>query len=56
MNYSHLSIIERGQLEALHRLEWTVRKIGLELKRHPSTVVRQLKRGRIKCGTDCSSS
>lgn len=48
MSYSHLSIIERGQLETLHRLGWTVREIGLELKRHPSTIARELQRGRIE--------
>ena len=26
MSYSHLSIIERGQLEALHRLGWSTRQ------------------------------
>ncbi|WP_415840053.1 helix-turn-helix domain-containing protein, partial [Paenibacillus endophyticus] len=37
MSYSHLTIIERGQLEALHRLGWSCRRIGHELGRHPST-------------------
>lgn len=45
MSYSHLSIIERGQLEALHRLGWSTRKIGHELGRHPSTIARELRRG-----------
>lgn len=34
MNYSHLSIIERGQLEMLYGLGWTARAIGLKLGRH----------------------
>lgn len=45
MSYSHLSIIERGQLEALHRLGWTAREIARVLKRHHSTIARELKRG-----------
>lgn len=45
MSYSHISIIERGQLEALHRLGWSCRKIGRELGRHPSTIARELGRG-----------
>lgn len=46
MSYSHLSIIERGQLEALDRLGWSIRRIGKELRRHPSTIARELNRGR----------
>lgn len=46
MSYSHLSIIERGQLETLHRLGWSDRKIGRHLKRHHSTISRELKRGK----------
>lgn len=45
MSYSLLSIIERGQLEALHRLGWSIRKIGHELGCHPPTIARELKRG-----------
>ncbi|WP_183571664.1 IS30 family transposase, partial [Paenibacillus endophyticus] len=48
MSYSHLNIIERGQLEALNRLGWSCRKIGRELGRHPSTIARELERGREK--------
>lgn len=51
MSYSHLSIIERGQLETLHRLGWSCRAIGLELGRHPSTIARELKRGSDNEGT-----
>ena len=46
MSYSHLSIIERGQLETLHRLGWSCRRIGRELGRHPSTIAREPSRGR----------
>ncbi|WP_262679001.1 helix-turn-helix domain-containing protein [Paenibacillus sp. J5C2022] len=45
MSYSHLSIIERGQLETLHGLGWTAREIGQKLGRHHSTIARELKRG-----------
>ncbi|PWV93824.1 IS30 family transposase [Paenibacillus cellulosilyticus] len=45
MSYSHLSIIERGQLETLNELGWTTREIGLKLKRHHSTIARELQRG-----------
>lgn len=48
MSYSHLSIIERGQLETLHRLGWSCRKIGRELGRHPSTIAREVVRGSQK--------
>jgi len=47
MSYSHLSIIERGQLETLHRLGWTARAIGQGLGRHHSTIARELKRGQM---------
>ncbi|MFE9279596.1 helix-turn-helix domain-containing protein [Paenibacillus glucanolyticus] len=50
MSYSHLSTIDRGQLEALHRLGWSCRKIGRELGRHPSTTAREPKRGGSKQG------
>ncbi|WNC12312.1 helix-turn-helix domain-containing protein [Brevibacillus brevis] len=33
MSYSHLSIMERGQLETLHRLGWSTRAIGQHLGR-----------------------
>lgn len=45
MSYSHLSIIEREQIEALHRLGWSTRKIGKQLGRHHSTIARELGRG-----------
>ncbi|MEK5478132.1 IS30 family transposase [Paenibacillus sp. FSL R5-0407] len=48
MSYSHLSIIERGQLETLHRLGWSTRAIGQHLGRHHSSIARELKRGRVK--------
>ncbi|TJY41748.1 hypothetical protein E5161_11085 [Cohnella pontilimi] len=38
MKYSYLSIIDRGQLKALHYLSWSCRKIGRELGRDPSTI------------------
>ncbi|QWU17610.1 transposase, IS30 family [Paenibacillus sophorae] len=45
MSYSHLSIIERGQLETLRSLGWSVRAIARQLCRHPSTIARELNRG-----------
>ncbi|MCZ8521890.1 MULTISPECIES: IS30 family transposase [Paenibacillus] len=45
MSYSHLSIIERGQLETLYRLGWSTRAIGRQLGRHHATIARELKRG-----------
>jgi len=51
MSYSHLNIIERGQLEVLYRLGWSCRKIGRELGRHPSTIARELARGSQKACT-----
>jgi transposase, IS30 family len=44
MSYSHFSTIERGQLEALHRLGWSTRAIGRQLDRHHSSIARELKR------------
>lgn len=44
MSYSHLSIVERGQLETLAELGWTTREIGRKLKRHHSTIARELQR------------
>lgn len=45
MSYSHLIIIYREQLETLHRVGWSDRKSGYELKNHQSTITRELKRG-----------
>ncbi|SDT49406.1 transposase, IS30 family [Paenibacillaceae bacterium GAS479] len=45
MSYSHLSIIERGQLETLHRLGWSTRAIASQLGRHHSTISREIRRG-----------
>lgn len=45
MSYSHLTITERSQLALLHRLGWSTRAIAKELKRHHSTIARELNRG-----------
>ncbi len=45
MSYSHLSITERSQLALLHRLGWSTRAIATALKRHHSTIARELARG-----------
>jgi transposase, IS30 family len=45
MSYSHLSIIERGQLETLMKMGISQRAIARHLKRNPSTISREIKRG-----------
>ncbi|OME78682.1 IS30 family transposase [Paenibacillus sp. FSL A5-0031] len=47
MSYSHLSIIERGQLETLRRLGWSTRAIAQQLGRHHATIAREIVRGQI---------
>jgi transposase, IS30 family len=47
MSYSHLSIVERSQLEALRRLGLSTRAIGRQLDRHHSTIAREIERGFI---------
>lgn len=44
MSYSHLSIIERGQLETLLQLGWSARAISRQLGRHHATISREIKR------------
>lgn len=44
MSYSHLTIIERGQLETLYRLGWSARAIARHLGRHHATISREIKR------------
>lgn len=44
MGYQHLTTYERGHIEALHELGFTVREIGERLKRHHSTIARELSR------------
>ncbi len=44
MSYSHFTTFERGQLEALHKLGHSTREIGAILKRHHSSIARELKR------------
>ena len=44
MSYSHLTMIERGQLEALTSLHWSIRRIAAFLGRHPSTISRERRR------------
>ncbi|MGI2750703.1 transposase, partial [Bacillus cytotoxicus] len=51
MSYSHFTTFERGQLEAFHKLGRSTREIGKILKRHPSSVARELKRNTQKNGT-----
>ncbi|MEH7460160.1 IS30 family transposase [Bacillus sp. JJ1127] len=44
MSYSHFTMFERGQLESLYKLGYSTRKIGATLKRHHSSIARELKR------------
>lgn len=44
MSYSHLSIVERGQLQMLLQLGLSLRAIGKHLNRYPSTIAREVKR------------
>lgn len=44
MSYSHLSIVERGQLQILLELGLSFRAIAKRLNRHPSTIAREVKR------------
>ena len=46
MGYHHFSIAERGQLDALYRLNWTTRQIAVHLGRHHSIIAREVRRGR----------
>jgi len=48
MEYSHLNTFERGRLDALHQLGWSCRAIAKELKRHHSTIARELKRNKTE--------
>lgn len=56
MNYSHLSIIDRGQLEILNRLGWSARAIARHLGRHHSTIAREIKRGFVNQTYEAKSS
>lgn len=56
MSYSHLSIIEREQIEALHRLGWSTRKIGKQLGRHHSTIACELSRGQVNACYEAASA
>lgn len=44
MGYQHLTTFERGRIEALNQLGYTVRQIGKQISRHHSTVARELSR------------
>ncbi|MES5955690.1 IS30 family transposase [Bacillus fungorum] len=44
MSYFHFTTFERGQLESLYKLGYSTRKIGSILKRHHSSIARELKR------------
>ena len=44
-SYNHLSAIERGKIEVLHKQGKSQSNIARELGRNPSTISRELKRG-----------
>ena len=44
MSYCHLVLLERSQIESLNQLGYSFRKIAKLVKRHPSTIARELKR------------
>ena len=54
MGYHHFRIAERGQLDALYRLNWTTRQIAVHLGRHHSTIAREFRRGRHADGYHAS--
>ncbi|GAK39565.1 transposase [Paenibacillus sp. TCA20] len=56
MSYSHLTIIERSKLEALHQLGLSARAIARELERHHSTISRELKRNQSSDGYQAVAS
>ena len=44
MSYCHLVLSQRTQIESLNQLGYSIRKIAKLVKRHPSTIARELKR------------
>lgn len=49
MSYTHLTINERTKIETLFQLGWSARAIALQIKRHHSTVSRELNRTTSLC-------
>ncbi|MBT9678577.1 MULTISPECIES: helix-turn-helix domain-containing protein, partial [Levilactobacillus] len=43
--YHQLNLAERGRIEALRGLDWSIRRIAKALHRNPSTISRELRRG-----------
>ncbi|KRN77660.1 integrase catalytic subunit [Lentilactobacillus parabuchneri] len=43
--YHQLNLAERGRIESLRDLDWSIRRIAQALHRNPSTISRELKRG-----------
>ncbi len=48
MGYTHLTLIERGKLEAFLELNFSTRAIADKLGQHHSTIAREIKRNRLK--------
>ena len=51
MGYAHLTLIERGKLEAFLELNFSTREIAQKLGRHHSTIAREIKRNRLESFT-----
>mgnify|MGYP003365080335 CR=1 FL=1 len=43
--YHQLNLAERGRIETLRGLDWSIRRIAKALHRNPSTISRELRRG-----------
>ena len=43
-SYCHLVLSQRTQIESLNQLGYSIRKIAKLVKRHPSTIAREIKR------------
>lgn len=46
MSYKHFTTIERGCIEALHKIGYSCRDIGKEIGKHHSSVARELERNK----------
>jgi IS30 family transposase len=48
MSYIHLTTYERGQIDCLYRLGWSIRAIAKELSRSHSTISREIRRNTVE--------
>jgi IS30 family transposase len=56
MSYHHLTSFERGQIEALRREGYGVRRIASAVGRAPSTISRELRRNSLPSGFDAATA